>query len=485
MRCVWRLLFVGLIAFAFDVLFAISAEQPPNVVVFLVDDLGAHDVGCFGSTFYETPYIDGLAASGMRFRSAYGACPVCSPTRASMLTGRYPQRAGITDYINRNGNQPEQWNRITRLLPAPCADHLALGERTIAEAFHDAGYATFFAGKWHLGSEGFMPTDQGFDVNKGGLDWGHPKSYFSPYRNPQLPDGPAGESLTHRLSDETCQFIEAYRERPFFVYLSFYSVHVPLQSTENLIAKYKAKAAITAHNASAWGKERESKVRLVQDNPVYAAMIEETDDAVGMVLDKLDALDLADNTIVLFTSDNGGLSTAYGYSTSNLPLRAGKGWLYEGGIRVPSIIRWPGVTKASTTCDTPIISNDYFPTFLEAVGQPVRSDSKLDGMSLLPLLKGETIDRGPLYWDYPHYGDQGGAPASAVRDGRWKLIEWREDGALELFDLDADPGETKDVAASNRDVSSRLHGMLGNWRKSVGTKTPAANGKFVAKDVTK
>ena len=221
-----------------------SVKRPPNIVVFLVDDLGATDLGCFGSTFYETPNVDRLAAGGMRFSAAYSACPVCSPTRASIMTGRYPQRTGITDYINpRGANQPANWNRNTLLLPAKYSDHLMLKERTIAEELHDAGYATFFAGKWHLGGDGFLPTDQGFDINKGGLDWGQPKSYFSPYSNPLLPDGPRGESLPLRLADETCKFIGANRERPFFAYLSFYSVHLPLQATKEGIAKYEAKAA--------------------------------------------------------------------------------------------------------------------------------------------------------------------------------------------------------------------------------------------------
>ena len=335
----------------------------PNIVVFLVDDLGARDVGCFGSSFYETPRIDRLAKEGMRFTTAYAACPVCSPTRASMMTGRYPQRSGITDYINTGGaNQPDQWKRNTRLLPAPNADHLELSERTIAEELRNVGYATFFAGKWHLGGTGFLPSDQGFDINKGGMEWGSPKSYFSPYGNRLLSDGPKGESLTLRLGEETCRFIGEHHDRPFFAYLSFYSVHIPLQAREELIAKYEAKAKGMKQPGDEWGKERRSKVRLVQNNPVYAAMIEETDTAIGNVLDKLDELGLAKNTIVLFTSDNGGLSTAEGWSTSNMPLRGGKGWMYEGGIRVASIIRWPGVVQDGRESATPIISMDYYPT---------------------------------------------------------------------------------------------------------------------------
>ena len=383
-----RILFyvVAVIAFSPAV-----ANAAPNIVVFLVDDFGARDVGCFGSTFYETPRIDRLAKEGMRFTAAYASCPVCSPTRASMMTGKYPQRTGVTDYINTRGkNQPDKWPRNTRLLPAPYSDHLALGERTIAEVLRDAGYATFFAGKWHLGGDGFLPSDQGFEINKGGMEWGSPKSYFSPYGNRLLRDGPPRESLTLRLGDETCRFIESNRERPFFAYLSFYSVHIPLQAHDDLIQKYKAKAAKLAAPIDEWGKEGRSKVRLVQNNPVYAAMIEETDTAIGNVLDKLEELGLTKNTIVLFTSDNGGLSTAEGWSTSNLPLRGGKGWIYEGGIRVASIMRWPGVAKPESECATPIISNDYFPTFVAAANGTAPKDA-VDGVNLASLLRGENI----------------------------------------------------------------------------------------------
>lgn len=480
MRSVLRIVVVGLMAVAAGVVYAAPAERVPNVVVFLVDDLGANDLGCYGSTFYETPNIDRLAAGGVRFTAAYSACPVCSPTRASMMTGRYPQRVGITDFINGSGvNQPENWKRNTRLLPATNSDELKLDERTIAEALHDAGYATFFAGKWHLGGQGFLPTDQGFDVNKGGLDWGQPKSYYSPYRNPKLADGPLGESLTLRLADETCQFIDANREKPFFAYLSFYSVHTPLQSRKELIQKYDAKAADRKLTDPEFGEERDSKVRFVQGHATYAAMIEETDTAVGMVLDKLEQLGLSDNTIVLFTADNGGLCTAPTWSTSNRPLRAGKGWMYEGGIRVASILRWPGVVKAGSTCETPIISMDYFPTFVEAAGQRLKDAKKVDGVSLVPLLRGEKLAGRALYWDYPHYGNQGGAPASGMREGKWKLIEWREDGSLELFDLEADPSETTNLAESHADVAGRMHSGLEKWRRDVGAKSPTKNPKFV------
>ncbi len=329
-----------------------------------------------------------------------------------------------------------------------------------------------------FGGDGFLPSDQGFDVNKGGMEWGSPKSYFSPYGNRLLPDGAPGESLTLRLGEETCRFVESNRELPFFAYLSFYSVHIPLQARDELIAKYKTKAAALKRSGDDWGKEGRSKVRLVQDNPVYAAMIEETDTAIGNVLDKLDKLGLAKNTVVLFTSDNGGLSTAEGWSTSNLPLRGGKGWMYEGGIRVASIIRWPGVAKAGSGCATPIISNDYFPTFVGAAGAKTPQET-IDGVDLRPLLLGEKIEDRALYWDYPHYGNQGGAPASAIRDGKWKLIEWREDDSLELFDLESDPGESNNLAKENPGIASKLRAKLTAWREAIGAKKPAENPRFV------
>ena len=450
--------------------------RPPNVVVFLADDLGATDLGCFGSKFYETPHLDRLAAGGMRFSAAYSACPVCSPTRASMMTGRYPQRSDVTNFIG--AKQPDKWDRNTRLLPAPYATRLPLDERTIAEELHDAGYATFFAGKWHLGEKGFLPTDQGFDVNKGGTRAGSPKSHLSPFGNPQLSDGPPGEELSLRLADEACQFITAHADRPFLTCVSLFDVHVPLQAPPRLVEKYKAKVT-NLNIKESWGSERNSKVRLVQSHPIYAGMIETMDTAVGRVLDKLDELQLADDTIVIFTSDNGGLSTAEGWSTSNLPLRGGKGWLYEGGIRTPTIIRWPGVAQPGSACATPIISNDFFPTLLEAAGKKKRqSTSPLDGESIVPLLRGKAIEPRRLYWDYPHYGNQGGSPASAIRDGHWKLIEWREDDTAELYDLQSDTGEQHDLSAQQPDVAKRLRDSLANWRQEIGAKTPTPNPRY-------
>jgi arylsulfatase A-like enzyme len=447
-----------------------------NVVFFLVDDLGWRDLGCFGSTFYETPHVDRLAATGMRFTQAYAACPVCSPTRASILTGKYPQRLGLTDYIAVNrSNQPEHWQRPTRLLPAPYVDRMPLAETTLAEALKEAGYATFFAGKWHLGPEGFYPENQGFDVNKGGCEWGAPsggRRYFSPYGNPRLSDGPPGEHLPARLAAETVAFIAAHRDQPFLAYLSFYSVHIPLMARDDLRTKYEAKARVLPPAAARWGREGKNKVRLVQDHAVYAAMVEAMDQAVGAVLTKLDELHLADRTIVIFMSDNGGLSTAEGLPTANVPLRAGKGWLYEGGIREPMIIRAPGVTRPGTQCETPVISTDFYPTILDLASLPLRQQQHLDGQSLTPLLRGEALAPRSLFWHYPHYGNQGGSPSGAVRVGDWKLIEWYEDGRRELFNLRDDVSERHDRSADNPAKVAELAAQLDAWRKSVGARMP-------------
>jgi arylsulfatase A-like enzyme len=465
-----------LFAAAVSVVSPLYAERRPNVVLFLMDDLGATDLGCFGSTFYETPHLDRLAESGMRFTTAYAACPVCSPTRASIMTGRYPQRTGITDYIGSN-NQPEKWLRNTRLLPAPYANQLALEERTVAEVLRDMGYATCACGKWHLGGDGFLPTEQGFDVNIAGYAAGSPKCYFPPYRNPFLKDGPPGEYLPTRLASEACQFIAAHADRPFFVYVPLNSVHTPLQAPRDLIGKYEAKAASLKPTGPTSRREWNTQVRLVHDHPTYAAMIELMDAAVGMVLEKLAELKLDENTVVIFTSDNGGLATAEGRPTSNFPLRAGKGWLYEGGIRVPTIVRWPGVTAAGSSCATPVISIDYLPTLLEITDQPLKPRQELDGVSIVPLLHGKPIDERPLYWHYPHYGNQGGMPGGAVRDGRWKLIEWYE-GTNELYDLEADPSEAQDLANERADIVARLQGSLDQWRREVGAKMPTPNPRF-------
>jgi len=453
------------------------AKGRPNFVFFLVDDLGWRDLGCYGSTFYETPNVDRMRASGMKFTDAYAACPVCSPTRASIMTGKYPTRTGVTDFIG--AAQPARWRRNTKLLPAPYRDRLPLEEITLAEALKEAGYATFFAGKWHLGPEGFWPENQGFDVNKGGCERGGPyggKKYFSPYGNPRLEDGPPGEYLPLRLGRETARFIETHRDRPFLAYLSFYSVHTPLMTTDRLRAKYEAKARRAP--PTRWGREGSRKVRLVQNHAVYAGMVEAMDTAVGIVLDALDRLGLTERTVVFFMSDNGGLSTSEGHPTANVPLRAGKGWLYEGGIREPMIVRAPGLTRLGSVCTEPVTSTDFYPTILELAGLPLRPKQHADGRSFAPLLRGEPMQRGPIFWHYPHYGNQGGAPGGAVRDGPWKLIEWFEDGRIELYNLADDIGERHNLAEAHPEKARALLAKLRAWRRETGAKMPTPNPRY-------
>ncbi len=471
----FRFACIILAVIALAVIPASGASKPPNIIFFLADDLGRQDLGTYGSTFHETPHLDQLARDGAKFTDAYAACPVCSPSRASILTGQWPQRTGITDYIGAAG--PDKWNRNTRLLPAAYSDRLALDAPTLAKALKKAGYATCFAGKWHLGPEGFWPENQGFDANHGGIDRGGPyggNKYFSPYGNPRLPDGPPGEHLPDRLATETVKFIEAHQDGPFFCYFPFYSVHTPLMTREDLKQKYQEKKQRLGLEVK-WGREDTRDVRLVQEHAVYAGMVESMDQAVGKVLARLDALGLRENTIVIFTSDNGGLSTSEGSPTSNLPLRGGKGWMYEGGIREPLLVRWPGVVKPGLEIHAPVSSPDFFPTLLEAAGAKTEPGQKLDGQSLVPVLKGGDLPERALFWHYPHYGNQGGAPASAVRRGDWKLIEWLEDSRVELFNVREDIGEQHDLAKEQPERVAALLKELHALREETGSVLPTPN----------
>jgi arylsulfatase A-like enzyme len=454
------------------------AASPPNVIFLLADDLGQRDLGCYGSTFYETPNLDRLAKEGACFTQGYAACPVCSPTRAAVQTGRWPQRTGITDYIG-SPLKPELWKRNTLLLPAPYQDRLAHEEVSLAEMMKTAGYSTFFAGKWHLGMEGWYPEDQGYEINMGGVEKGGPYGpgkYFTPYANPRLPDGPPGEHIADRLAAETCRFIEANKARPFFACYAFYDVHTPLNAKKELEAKYEAKRQKLALEPK-FGREEFREVRLVQEHVTYAAMVEAMDTAVGTILAKLDALGLAENTLVIFTSDNGGLSTSEGSPTSNLPLRGGKGWLYEGGIREPLLIRWPAVLKAGQTIDTPVCSPDYFATLADVAGAKVTS--KIDGVSLRPILEGKgDLPERSLCWHYPHYGNQGGAPGAAIRRGDWKLIHWFENDRYELYNLRTDLSETTNLATQEPERVKALLTELQAWQKDVGALMPTKNPAF-------
>ena len=454
-----------------------GGREKLNFVFILADDYGWADTGFNNpKTFYETPNLDALARSGMVFRSAYAAGPVCSPTRASIVTGKHPARLGLTDWIPGRGNRPDQ-----KLSAPKIPGFLPLEEVTFAEALKEHGYDTFFAGKWHLGGPEYQPEKQGFDINKGGHHRGSPPGgYFSPYKNPMLEDGPKGEYLTDRLGSETVRFIEEHRERPFLAYLSTYTVHIPLQGKPELVEKYRKKLeSMPKPEGPEFLPEGKNRCRQVQNHPVYAAMVRSLDENVGRILKRLDELGIAGRTAVIFMSDNGGLSTAEGHSTSNLPLRAGKGWLYEGGLREPMVIRWPGVTKPGGVCDVPVTSTDFYPTMLEMAGLPLKPGQHADGVSLVPLLRGTgSIDRKAVFWHYPHYSNQGGRPGAAVRAGDFKLIEYFEDGGVELFNLREDIGERKDLSGAQPDRVGELRAMLRDWLKSVEARMMSPNPGF-------
>jgi len=432
---------------------AAGAEQPaarPNIVFVLADDMGWTDLGCCGSKFYETPNIDRLAAQGMRFTDAYSACTVCSPSRACILTGQYPARLHITDWIAGHKRPfaklrvPDWTLRLSPEIP------------NVARVLKSAGYATASIGKWHLGPENCWPDRQGFDLNVGGCDKGQPPSYFAPYRIPTLTDGPDGEFLSERLTSEALTFIERNKGKPFFLYLPHYAVHTPIQAKPAVIAKYKARQDKSAPH----------------HNPGYAALVESVDDSVGRLMRKLEELGLADHTIVVFTSDNGGLIGC----TSNAPLRAGKGSAYEGGVRVPLIVKWPGVAKPGSANHTPVIGADFFPTLLAMAGVRGPQSHTVDGESLVPLLRQSgTLARDTLYWHYPHYHPGGATPYGAIREGAFRLVEFYEDNRVELYDLSDDIGETKDLAASRPEKAAALRKRLAEWRTRVGAQMPTPN----------
>ena len=455
-------------------------SQPPNFVFFLIDDLGWVDTGVYGSTFYETPNIDRLAGEGMRFTDAYAASPVCSPTRASILTGKHPARLNITDWIG--GSQRGE------LLPAEYEHQLPFEEVTIAEVLKEAGYATGFFGKWHLGDTPFLPDSQGFDLNVGGTAAGQPAAYFYPYEAeegrsdfwdvPHLEDGEEGEYLTDRLTDEAIEFLEDQGDNPFLLYLSHYAVHTPIQSKENLTEKYAEKAELLPDRDGPdfIAEHDRAFVKQFQDHAAYAGMVQSVDESVGRVLQTIDRLGLTENTIVIFMSDNGGLTTVANRRsapTAVLPLRAGKGWLYEGGIREPLIVKWPGVVDAGTVSSEPVISTDFFPTMLEMAGLDHRPDLHPDGSSLTPLLRqAGPLNRDAIFWHFPHYHGSGNRPSGAVRAGDYKLVEWFEDGQVELYNLSDDIGETFDLSESLPEKVAELLEMLHNWHRAVDARMP-------------
>jgi len=469
---------------------SLKPDRPkPNVIFILLDDYGYTDLGCYGSKFYETPNIDRLARQGICFTDAYAACPVSSPTRAAIMTGRYPVNTGITDWIPgrqaTNNGRPED-----KLKALPFKLELDLKEITIAELLKKNGYTTMISGKWHLGgSPEYWPENQGFDINKGGYSAGQPNrsktsnGYFSPYGNPRLEDGPAGEYLTDRQTDEAIKFVENNKEKPFFVYLSYYAVHNPMQGKEQLVQRFTRKAdSLGLTQMQAFTREKDwirstmsdnFKERIIQSNPIYAAMIYSVDENIGRLLTRLEELQLDKNTVIIFTSDNGGLSTSEGSPTCNSPLRAGKGWLYEGGIRVPLIIKVPWKRKRPEI-NQPVSSVDFYSTIADLTGS---DDFKTenDGVSLIRLLRTGKMKERPLFWHYPHYSNQGVEPGSAVRLGKYKLIDNFQKERQELYDLENDLSETNDISLLYPEKTKLLYALLKEWRSKTDAKMMEPN----------
>ena len=453
--------------------FAVAqSTRKPNIVLVLIDDYGWADTGCYGSTYHRTPNIDALAARGMRFTDAYAAAPVCSPTRAALMTGKHPARLHLTDWLPGRGDMPNQ-----KLARPIIQQQLPLEETTLAETLQQAGYTTAHIGKWHLGGAGFEPEKQGFAWNIAGDHTGTPLSYFAPYQRdgrfmPKLETAPPGEYLTDRLTTEAERFIEQNKDKPFFLYLPHYTTHIPMKAKAELIAKYRALP----------------KPERGQSNPVYAAMIESMDESIGRLTSKLEELKLSDNTVFIFTADNGGLATPEGPATpatTNAPLRAGKGYLYEGGIRVPLIVTWPKRVKANSINRTPVYSADLFATAVEIAG--LKNTTGVDAVSLLPLLTSRgKITRDALYWHYPHYSNQsinGGhfdQPGAAIRQGDYKLIEFYQDNHVELYDLKHDLSEQHDLSKARPQVAEKLRQKLAAWRQSVGAQMMTLNPNYKA-----
>jgi arylsulfatase A-like enzyme len=489
-----------------------QTETPPNIVLFFVDDLGWSDVGCYGSAFYDTPNIDALAKVGVRFTDAYATCHVCSPSRASLLTGKYPARLDLTDWLPGRGEFPFQ-----RFLSADIHQWLPQDEVTLAEALKAHGYSTAILGKWHLGDEPNGPLTQGFDRHTPeGWNKGWPKAgYHAPFKFDDVNET-EGDYLTNRLADEAVDYIESNKDKPFFLYLSHFSVHDPIQGRTDLVEKYENKLArIDASNEPPYilegnpdgeysytRDERELlmehpdfeeykvlprqfvKIKQHQDNPEFAAMVESVDESLGRVRAKLTELGIADNTIVIFYSDNGGMSGANlgnpkrvvrpgqltrAFSTSNLPLRGAKGWLYEGGIRVPLIVHSPKHANGGTVSAEPITGTDMYPTILELAGLPMLPEQHMDGVSIVPLLSGdESLDRDAIYWHFPHYSNHGmQSPGGAIRVGDYKLLEYFENDTVQLFNLRDDLGEKNDLALKEPERTAELRAKLHTWRREV------------------
>lgn len=453
----------------------------PNVLFILVDDLGIQDLSLTGSTYYETPNIDRLAKKSVQFTQGYASSRVCSPSRASIMTGKSTARHGITDWIGaKTGENWRSTNRHNKMLPAEYMHHLNKKDTTLAEAFKQNGYTTFYAGKWHLGDEGNYPEDHGFDINIAGWKSGSPKGgYFAPYINPKLENKEDGEQLSLRLVKETASFMEQHKEKPFFAFLSFYAVHGPIQTQQEKWAKYRAKAEKQGIAEKGFAMEKNLPIRQYQDNPVYAGLVENMDEAVGLVLDELDRLNLDENTIVVFTSDNGGVASGDAFSSSMTPYRGGKGYQWEGGIREPYFIYVPN--QKPKEIEVPVAGADFYPTLLDLANLDLLPNQHQDGESLKPIIEGKgTLADRPLYWHYPHYGNQGGDPSSIIRVGDWKLIHYYEEETQQLYNLEKDPYEKNDLAKIEPERTQQLHQQLMNYLNEVNAKFPEFDPEFDA-----
>ncbi len=479
-----KLLFISLSAWLF-IGCSPSKEnhKKPNFLFILVDDLGHTDLSVMGSEYYETPNVDRIAQQGMNFTQGYATSAVCSPSRASLLTGKYTATHGITDWIGApEGTKWRRYKRYSKLLPAEYNHFLPHEYITIPEALKENGYNTFFAGKWHIGSEkhNSLPTSHGFDINKGGYEKGGPYSggYFSPFNNPYLTDYPdeKGMSLSMKLAKETSAFITQNKNTPFLAYLSFYAVHAPIQTTKKKWEKYRNKVDSMGIHEQGFEMERIFPIRKYQDNPVYAGLIEQMDEAVGKVLQTLKESGLDDNTVVIFTSDNGGVASGDNYSTNNRPLRGGKGYQWEGGIHIPYFIYVPWLHNNGEQNATPVTGADFYPTILELAGVDLKE--AIDGQSLVPLLKGDKLKSRPLYWHYPHYGNQGGEPNSIIIEDNWKLIHYWEDGRDELYDVVSDINESTNLADQYPEKVDSMSEQLLEWLTQSGANMPTPDPLF-------
>ena len=455
--------------------------KKPNILFVLVDDLGIKDLGFTGSTFYETPNIDKLAKKGSVFTQGYANSRVCSPSRASILTGKFTARHGITDWIGaKSGIEWRKTKRHDKFLPADYVPSLPSQDVTLAEAMKANGYKTFFAGKWHLGNEGSYPEDHGFDINVGGYDSGSPRGgYFSPFKNPKLENKENGENLSLRLAKETSKFIKQQKNKPFFAFLAFYAVHGPIQTTQEKWNYYRKKAENQGNSPNGFKMEAKLPIRQTQDNPIYAGLVETMDEAVGIVLKSLKESNLNKNTIVIFTSDNGGVASGDSFSTSNLPYKGGKGYQWEGAIREPFLIYIPWRNSNSKMIDYPVTGADFYPTILDFANINLIPNQHQDGISLKTLIEDNIeLPERPLYWHYPHYGNQGGDPSSMIREGDWKLIYYYELQKSELFNLKKDPFESENLAVINPEKTKELEIKLFDWLESVNAKYPTIDSEF-------